>query len=273
MKIRRFSLAAILTAVASFVGVVAFAASTVVVTPTNPQGWSTADTRPGGTVAIVQDATAPSGGNGSLRLTTNNTNEAKAQYMRATDAPVPIDDVTNLSYWTKQVSGPAEADPSYQLVLCLNGVDANGVCQGFTTLVYEPYWNDTLADPVTQGEWQQWEVDAGQLWSSKTVSCSNGGVVNGAGGAPFYTLEDIETMCPSAVAVGFGVNIGTFNQNYDVHADLVTFNDVTYDFEFYSTPADKAQCKNGGWATFNPNRPAGPFKNQGDCVSYMSNGK
>jgi hypothetical protein len=34
-------------------------------------------------------------------------------------------------------------------------------------------------------------------------------------------------------------------------------------------PANKDQCKNGGWQTFN--NPT--FKNQGDCVSYASNGK
>jgi hypothetical protein len=35
-------------------------------------------------------------------------------------------------------------------------------------------------------------------------------------------------------------------------------------------PTNKDQCKNGGWQTFNTPR---AFKNQGDCVSYTSNGK
>lgn len=35
-------------------------------------------------------------------------------------------------------------------------------------------------------------------------------------------------------------------------------------------PTNKDQCKNDGWKSFNTPR---TFKNQGDCVSYMSNGK
>src|SRR5205823_10050223 len=35
-------------------------------------------------------------------------------------------------------------------------------------------------------------------------------------------------------------------------------------------PTNKDQCKKDGWMNFNVPR---KFKNQGDCVSYMSNGK
>jgi hypothetical protein len=270
MKVRRLSLAAVMTAVALFVGVAAFAASTVVVTPVNQQGWTGtppgADTRPGGTVGFVTDNTAP-GGTGALQLTTNATTTAKAQYMHTTSTPLA--DVTNLSYYTKQISANVpEGDPSYQLVVCLNGVSGT-TCNGFATLVYEPYWNGG----VVNGAWQFWDVDAGQFWSSKTVTCSNGGVVNGAGGPPLYTLSNINAMCPNAVVVGFGVNVGSNNPSYNVYTDLLTFNDTTYDFEVNSAPTDKDQCKNGGWATFNPNRAAGPFKNQGDCIQYFNTGK
>jgi len=78
----------------------------VVVTPSNTQGWSTADTRPGGAVNFVVDATAPSG-RGALQLTTNATNAAKAQYLHA--ASTPLAGVTQLSYYTKQNSGPTIA--------------------------------------------------------------------------------------------------------------------------------------------------------------------
>jgi hypothetical protein len=133
---------------------------------------------------------------------------------------------------------------------------------GFTTLVYEPYQNGSVAT----GTWQSWDVDAGQFWSSRTVTCSNGGVVAGAGGAPFYTLSQIATMCPQAVVVGFGVNIGTYNPSYNVETDLVSFNGTAYDFEPAISPTTKDSCKNGGWQTFN----APTFKNQGQCVSYVN---
>jgi len=255
-------LAVVLTAVASFVAVAAFAASTVVVTPSNQQGWTTAppvaDNRPGGTVGFILDSSAP-GGTGALQLTTD-TGAAKAQYMHTTSTPLA--DVTDLSYYTKQVSASfVSGDLSYQLAVCLNGVSGT-TCNGFTTFVYEPYWNGS----VTPGVWQSWDVDAGQLWSSRTVTCSNGGVVNGAGGPPLYTLSNINAMCPNAEVIGFGVNVGSNNPSYNVYTDLLTFNDTTYDFEVYSAPTDKDQCKNGGWQTFN--NPS--FKNQGQCVSYVN---
>lgn len=39
-----------------------------------------------------------------------------------------------------------------------------------------------------------------------------------------------------------------------------------------TTPTDKAACKKGGWMSLT--RPGGaPFKNEGDCVSWVTNGK
>lgn len=239
----------------------AVAATTVVVTPASPQGWSTADTRPGGTVSYVVDATAPSGV-GALRLTTDATTAAKAQYMH--DANTSLADVTELSYWTKQNSASAPVgDPSYQLAVNLLG--SNG---GFTTLVYEPYWNGA----VTPGAWQQWDVGSGLFWSSRTVTCSNGTIVAGAGGPPLYTLQDIEAACPDAVVVGFGVNIGTYNPSYDVETDLVDFNGTVYDFEPYQAATSKDQCKDSGWTTVT-RADGSPFSNQGDCIQYVNTGK
>jgi hypothetical protein len=272
MNVRRFTLISAITALAASILVFGsvLASSTVIVTPTNQQGWSTADTRPGGTVDFVVDSSAP-GGSGALQLTTDATNAAKAQYIHATNTPLA--NVTELSYYTKQVSASfAQGDPSYQVVACLNGVDGGGNCLGFTTLVFEPYENTTQG-AVVPGIWQSWDVDAGLLWSSKTVACSGGGVLAGAGGPPFYTLSGISAQCPSAVVVGFGVNVGSFNPSYVVESDLVDFNGTIYDFEKFSAPSNKDQCKDGGWLTFNPSRTAGPFKNQGDCIQYANTGK
>lgn len=240
------------------------ATETLVVTPTNTRGWSTADTRPGGAVAFVLDATAP-GGTGALQLTTNNTNAAKAQYLHL--ASTLLADVTDLSYWTKQNSVAVSISaPSYQLVVRLCGlpIDPNDPI-GFTTFVFEPYQSGLAVTTVTPEVWQSWDVDAGQMWSSKPVTCGSESVSAGAGGAPFYTLADLQTRFPNAVATGFGVNIGSYNPSYDVQSDLVQFNETIYDFEVHSTPTGPDDCKKGGWSTFNP--PTGPYKNQGQCVS------
>jgi hypothetical protein len=199
-------------------------------------------------------------------------------------ANVTLSQVNDLSYWTKQVSAPFPgADASYQVPVCLGGISPGAVsptnptgCVGFTTLVFEPYRNNGLAPPstpVVPNMWQYWDVDAGQFWSSRSYTNGACSVTAGFGGTYFYTLSGLSSVCPNAVVTGFGVNIGTFNPSYDVYTDLFNFNGTTYDFEVNSAPSDKEQCKNGGWASFNPNRPAGPFKNQGDCVSYMTAGK
>jgi hypothetical protein len=224
-----------------------------------------------------------------LQLTTDGTSAAKAQYLHA--ANTALADVTDLAYLTKHIaaSSPTGA-PSYQLVMNLLGTS------GYTTLVYGPHWNGT----VTPGVWQDWDADAGQFWSSNAITCPNDSICAGSGGAPFYTLEQIQAMCPDAVVIGFGVNVGSYNPSYDVLTDGVVFNDTTYNFELApvvtptptltptpevtptptptpsvmpsptpvpsTTPTSKDACKDGGWESFN--NPA--FKNQGDCVSFVA---
>lgn len=281
MKLKRtLAMTAIsVIAAAALVFVTALAATTIVVTPTNQQGWTTADTRPGGDVNFVSDASAPAG-IGALQLTSDATTTAKAQYMH--DANTPLANVTELSFWTRQISGPPHADPSYQLPVCLGGLTSPPTptnplgCTGFTTFVFEPYQNNGLGTPspvILPNIWQQWDVDAGQFWSSRTVNAGGSCVTAaGFGGAPFYSLALLKTMCPNAVVVGFGVNIGSNNPSYDVYTDLVNFNGTSYDFEPYQVASNKDQCKNGGFA--NVKRADGSsFKNQGDCNQYVNTGK
>jgi len=235
----------------------ASAATTIVVTPTNTQGWSTADTRPGGSVTFVTDATSPAP-DGALQLTSDLTTTAKAQYLHA--ANTTLASVTELSYYTKQSSpSPAVADPAYQLITYLNGGTS-----GFSTLVYEPYQNPAQG-PIVPNVWQQWDVDAGLFWSTRTVTCSNGTIVGAPGGPATYTLAQIQTICPNAVVAGYGVNIGTNNPGYTVSTDLFNFNGTTYDFQLHNMPANKDQCKDGDFANFSDAQ-GQPFKNQGQCV-------
>lgn len=236
------------------------AGSTVVVTPAHTQGWSTADTRPGGMVNYVTDTSADAPyPPGALQLTTTDVN-AKAQYMHAANAPLSG---AELSYWTKQnTANFPGGDPSYQLVVDLTGSG------GYTTLVYEPYQNGT----VTPGYWQQWNVAAGQVWSTHTVTCPNGTVTGNdtdSGAELLIPLTAIETACPNAVVLGFGVNVGTYNPGYNVETDGIDFNGTVYNFELSNEPTSKDQCKDGGWQNLTDAN-GNPFKNQGQCVSYSN---
>jgi hypothetical protein len=240
---------------------IALAGTTVVVTPANQQGWSTADTRAGGTVTFVSDPSSPLP-SGALQLTTDLTTTAKAQYLHA--ANNPLSSVTEASYYTKQVSGPAAfADPSYQLVMCLNG----GTTCGFSTLVFEPYQNPSMG-AIVPNVWQNWNVATGLYWSTRTVTCSNGVVAGTPGGPAIYTIGQIQTLCPSAVVIGFGVNIGTNNPGYVVETDGFNFNGTTYDFQLSNPPTSKDQCKDGGFANLTDAQ-GNAFSNQGQCVSFF----
>lgn len=253
-----------------FLNQTAFAAptsTTVVVTPANTQGWSTADTRTGGAVNYVHDTSSPLP-SGALQLTTDATTTSKAQYLHA--ASTPLSQVTKLSYATKQVSGPAFADPSYQLIACLNGGTTAATC-GFTTLVFEPYQN-TAQKAIVPNTWQSWDVSGtGLFWSSRTVTCGNNVIAGTPGGPAIYTLADIKAACPNAVATGFGVNIGTNNPAYNVETDAFNFNGTTYNFEINNVPTNKNQCKNGGYKDYTDAN-GNAFKNQGQCVSFVNGG-
>ena len=238
------------------------AGNTVTVTQQNQQGWSTADTRPGGAVNFIKDTTSPAP-NGALQLTTDATTAAKAQYLHA--ANTPLANINSLSYYTKQVSASfAKGDPSYQLPAHLNGTT------GFTTLVFEPYQSATDGQQVLPTVWQKWDVASGLFYSTRPVVCSNGIIAGGSGGPANYTLAQVKTACPNAVINGFGVNIGSNNPSYNVETDLVNFNGTTYDFQATKIPTNKDQCKKDGYLGFTDGS-AVTFKNQGSCVSYVNN--
>jgi hypothetical protein len=246
--------------------------STIVVRPSNTQGWVSnsgpAETRANGHFAFIADATSPLP-SGALQLTTDASAGGldKVQYMHP--ATTPLADVTTLAYSTKQNSASfVSGDPSYQLPVCFYGALPAGGCttspnvggKSFGTFVYEPYVDQGNA-AVVNGVWQSWNVSAGKFWSSKTE-----GAVVASQGTYTYTLAQLKADFPNATVVGYGVNLGSNNPNYNTEVDKLVFNDVTYNFEQDLTyPATKADCKNDGWKTYTGVK----FKNQGQCIDYV----
>jgi|GEM_PF-2197899 len=178
------------------------------------------------TADFIVDSSAPLG-MGALRQTTNNTDASKSQFVNTlpTANRIPVSSVYNLSYSTLQVSGPAVADSGYQITVWLNGNSGTS-----TTFSYEPYWNGT----ITNGVWQSWDVSSSsaKLWSSQTRNVSSTcQTTKGSGGPPFYSIPWIKANCPNAVIISYGLNIGTYNRNYNVEADNFRVNDTIYDFD------------------------------------------
>ena len=76
------------------------------------------------------------------------------------------------------------------------------------------------------------------------------------------TVTGIQLVADGGWAVG-----GT----QTVLVDNVMINGTTFTFEDEVVdPSDKEKCKKGGWQDFTSS--PGPFKNQGDCVSYFASG-
>jgi hypothetical protein len=255
------SLAAVAVSVMAIAG--SAAPTTTVVVTQNSTSWAPMDPRTSGAYEFTTDYGAPSGlGSGSLELTTGALDTAaKSDYWTAAHAGTQLAAVNELSYWTFQAPTvqPPHAAVSYQFQL-----DGNGAADGgFTTIVFEPYQSGIPGAVIVPATWQQWDVDAGRFWSTRTGEC---GLTPGAGGPAIYSLEQLKTLCPDAVVLGIGVNIGSNNPGYTVATDGFQFNEVLYDFELGRTPATKEDCKNDGWMTFND--PA--FANQGDCVSWVN---
>jgi hypothetical protein len=219
----------------------------------NERLWFREDTRTGGSVTLASHFGAPDTpegeadlGSGSLVLTTNAKNFAKAQLINHSMAGTPVSDVQELTYWTYQsaddanppgATGSANDNASYQLQVDIDG-DLN-TTGDFVNLVYETYWNDTEGNdpqqPLAPGVWQYWNATEGDWWASKPITCDDFTLGAGSGGPPFTRPSEIGAECPSAVVVGIGVNVGSYNPNHIVGVDGVSFtssaDDVTWNFE------------------------------------------
>lgn len=255
----------------ALVGAPAFAATTVV-NPDNMNGWMDASVY-GGTVQYVDGA--PEGlGQESLKLSTTAEDDSKAAYVRGED--MLLKDVQAASYWTKQYMATSYGgSASYNLAVDL---DADGTWD--TNLVFEPYWQNAEspdAAPVEALKWQNWDVENGTFWSSRSYTGENFSLTAGAGGEPFYTLDEIKQGFPQAVLMGIGVNVGSYNPGYVIGVDGVTLNDTTYNFGRINSsetklPASKDECKKNNWKTLTM-VDGMAFKNQGQCVSYVATGQ
>lgn len=200
----------------------AFAAGTVVVTPTNQQGWTSA-TNDGGGVAYMTATGAPQG-NGALQLTTTSSNTSRASVTHSLD--VALNQITSLSFKTKQV---AAADTVNGNITMRINVDTTGDGSYDDQLMYEPYYNGF--NGTTMSGWQNWNVTQGKFWSNNDKTYNGLGGVSAGSYASNFTLADVLHDYPNAKVTGIVVSMGTWNPSQTVLADSVNVNDTTYDFD------------------------------------------
>jgi hypothetical protein len=292
MKIRNIlSIAAVALLAAMAIlplnGVVAATCSTVVVTSANPSGWAFRVTAPNGAGEFVEPAPAtPPAGQGAAYLFTGDAGsggangDESAQLRNGNYAGTLLSNITTLKYCTyiEQWNG------SQAPYIILN-VDTDGDGDTEDLLFFEPEYSNGAYNPLipaqpspTTNTWQCWDALNGGWYSL------NG--VNGSGpGANVQEFSDLVAAYPSTariaagtgtagavrVLVGFASATDVYESYVDAFSIGVSGNCTAFDFEEFDEPSTADQCKNGGWQTFAP--PAGPFKNQGQCIQYVNTGK
>jgi hypothetical protein len=211
----------------------------------------------------------PPSGVGSFETTTP-TAADKVTLFNFQHVGTALSDIDALGYATYRAANPADND--LQLPAINIQVDVNGAAPGgFTTLVFEPVYN-TNQGAIQDNTWQTWDAYSG----GQAIWWSSNPIPSAPNRDTFVSWDTIVAANPDAVIGGIGINQGSGNGALIASTDVLTVGSngdcVTYDFEPYKVATAKDQCKNGGYNSVK-RADGSSFKNQGDCVSYVSNGK
>lgn len=274
----------------AMVGAATASAATVVVRPSAMDSWATQTRDPGGvpvasndpychgSVNFVTGPATPPLGVGSAELKTGNGTtggDCSAELRNSAYSGVKLNSLTGLSYWTYDVTNNGQQFPYLELNIDTTGTGASPDDALFFEPPYQSSSNggtDCAHQAVTaMNTWQQWDALHGCWWS-------NDGDLNPGTGTG--TLADYLAVYPNATIVnsssGGGVHLvvgfASPGDQFDGNVDAFTIDSTTYDFEpNLPSPTSKDQCKNGGWQNY-ADANGTPFKNQGDCVSYLATG-
>lgn len=251
------------------------AAATTVIYPGNMQGWGFFQETPTGSGQMVTGPDTPPSGVGSAELIVDSTGGeilAKAGYQS-----VKLSTITTLEYSTYRTSGGPALAIALQFNVDGDVTDGNNTFQG--RLVYEPYFTQT----VLTGSWQTWNAlndsagtGTGNWWFSNAAlriasGCSQATPCTWAEVLAAFPNGGVHNTLGAVILKAGGGWVGGFNGNVDALTVGVSGNNDTYDFEPFLIAGDKDQCKNGGWQDVK-RADGSPFKNQGDCVSYINTG-
>lgn len=183
-------------------------------------------------------------------------------------------DITTMKFTTYNPSAGNGGSANRSAYLNFN-VDFDGSDTWQRRLVFVPRTNGT----VIQDAWQEWDAISGgtALW---TYSGSTWPVTGGTGTTPktwAQILADYPGVRIRVTDAHLGLRVGEpYADGYTENISSFTFGTAggttVYDFEPWVTATTLDQCLKGGW--MGVARVDGlSFKNQGDCVSYVRNGK
>jgi hypothetical protein len=182
-------------------------------------------TREGGVREVTDAFGGPTGGgDAALRLTTPGSNDkASIIYRSGTGSPL-AEWIPTAAYSAYQDSADNPIQfPSLQLEVDFNG-PAEG---GFSTLTYEPVYNDVSTAPK---EWHHYQAGLGDWCSTRAIPGvieANQTRCDNAGDKPLSAY-----LASSGIVVtGVVINQGGGNAGLDAAVDLVSTPSTTYDFE------------------------------------------
>lgn len=239
-------------------------------------------TDPSDMVNFVTGPATPPLGVGSVELTTGvgspNGGTCQADVRNSNYAGVKLAALTSLSYWTYDTVNNGSQFPFVRL-----DVSDNGGTTIDDSLFFEPPYQapgQGAADCAHQSAelmntWQSWDALSGCWWDN------NGEI--GDGGTNTDLLSAFIALHPNATIVNAasnqgGVRVavgeGSTGDAFQGYVDAVTIgtaaSTTVYNFEpAPPVPTSANQCKNGGWQLY-ADSTGTPFKNQGDCVSYVA---
>lgn len=246
---------------------------TLVVTPVNLQGWSFLAEGVSGMSdgALVLGPATPPAGSGSVMLSTAGSTGGHI-FVAQRYGGTKLSEIVSLKYWSYGNLSPQA--PALQFDVDSDLTDLVTSFQG--RMVFEPYQSYGNA-AVIPNTWIEWDALNGKWWGS------------GSGPSrPFSNACPQSNPCSTAQVLVLFPNIGVrvgggtyfkvgsgwgdpFTGNVDKFTIGVNnagdVNTTMWDFELHSVPSDAEQCKNGGYALFNP--PTGAYKNQGECISSV----
>ena len=134
--------------------------STVLISNVNSQGWAFFNEGAVGSGSFVNGPAPAPLGVGSAQLVIDS--NGRHNIGRVGNFGQRLDQITQLSYSSHQVSGNPAAAISLQLQVDYDVTDANNAFQG--RLVFEPY--QTPGNAVQQNTWQSWSAINGRWWAS-----------------------------------------------------------------------------------------------------------